>query len=410
MRLKHINKSMRIKQIIEHEVFSKEEIGSAFSELEEFAKKNSQILSYTFDGKLKANQFVGVIETKSGFVLEILPKVAKENDYEKSKEIFLKMLKTLKNSPFKKLKNTNLKSLKNYPLLEVFIKLFIDEVDLIVKKGIKSSYIKKEENQNYLKGKLKLNRHLQKNFIHKERFFIEFEEYLPNIVYNQILKTTIKRLYKISKSFKNQQALREFLYIFDGVDEVKNIKSSFDKLVLNRTLKYYENALNLSKIFLLNQSLVPYRGKNIAFALLFDMNRLFEDFIAYYLKKNYKLNLKTQDKTHYLAYQNSSGKFRLIPDIIIDNGKIILDTKWKLIKNQKDISQSDIYQLYAYGTKYKSCNKLFLVYPKYSDIKIEKFDFGLEKDVELEILFFDLVNLKLEGFKKEDAFKYGIIK
>ncbi len=410
MRLKHINKSMRIKQIIEHEVFSKEEIGSAFSELEEFAKKNSQILSYTFDGKLKANQFVGVIETKSGFVLEILPKVAKENDYEKSKEIFLKMLKTLKNSPFKKLKNINLKSLKNYPLLEVFIKLFIDEVNLIVKKGIKSSYIKREENQNYLKGKLKLNRHLQKNFIHKERFFIEFEEYLPNIIYNQILKTTIKRLYKISKSFKNQQALRELLYIFDGVDKVKNIKSSFDKLVLNRTLKYYKNALNLSKIFLLNQSLVPYSGKNIAFALLFDINRLFEDFIAYYLKKNYKLNLKTQDKTHYLAYQNSSGKFRLIPDIIIDNGKIILDTKWKIVKNQKDISQSDIYQLYAYGTKYKNCNRVFLVYPKYSDIKIKKFDFRLEKDLDLEILFFDLVNLNLEGFKKENTFKYGITK
>jgi 5-methylcytosine-specific restriction enzyme subunit McrC len=57
------------------------------------------------------------------------------------------MLKTLKKTPFKKIDLTNLKTEK-FHLLDIFIEMFIDEVF--------------------------------KNFIHKERFFVEFDEYLPN--------------------------------------------------------------------------------------------------------------------------------------------------------------------------------------------------------------------------------------
>ena len=55
-------------QIIEHQSFSKEIGENYFKELENFAQNNPLLLSYSKKGELKANQYVGIIQTKSGFV------------------------------------------------------------------------------------------------------------------------------------------------------------------------------------------------------------------------------------------------------------------------------------------------------------------------------------------------------
>ena len=50
-------------------------------------------------------------------------------------------------------------------------------------------------------------------------------------------------------------------------------------------MKNYEQVLKWCKIFLLNNSFSLYKGSEIAFALLFDMNKLFESYIGDYLRK-----------------------------------------------------------------------------------------------------------------------------
>ena len=59
------------------------------------------------------------------------------------------------------------------------------------------------------------------------------------------------------------------------------------------------------------------------------------------------------------------------PDIVIRNGAEcwVADTKWKVVDERDSkhgVSQSDMYQLYAYGKKYKDdgCQRVFLIYPK----------------------------------------------
>ena len=254
------------------------------------------------------------------------------------------------------------------PLLEIFISMFIEELTKLIQKGIKSDYILKEENLKFLKGKLKINEQIKKNYIHKERFYVEYEEFLSNRVENRLIKTTLQYLYRKSKSNKNQQRIREFLFVFDEIGISHNIKTDFSKIKSNRQMKDYEQTLLWCKTFLLENSFSPYKGKDIAFALLFDMNLLFESYVYNYLKKNETFeNITAQDKTHHLAYQNGkTSKFQLKPDIVINKGEIIADTKWKLLsedKTHQGISQSDMYQLYAYGTKYIDCTNMYLIYP-----------------------------------------------
>lgn len=370
-----------------------------FDDLKQFVLKNNEqtlFLKPSYKNGLgeilQAQNYVGVIQTQDGTTIEILPKI-KNLDTDNSKKILIKMLKTLKKSPFKNFNIAHLKSSK-MPLLEIFITMFLEELSKLIQKGIKSDYITKEENLKFLKGKLQINQQIKMNYIHKERFYVEFQEFLSNRVENKLIKTTLEFLYKKSKSNKNQQRIREFLFVFDEIEISHNIKSDFSKVKSNRQMKNYEQILLWCRTFLLENSFTPYKGSDIAFALLFDMNLLFESYVGHYLKKK-GLNVSLQDKGKYLVEE--PNKFALRPDIVInkvndEDEQLIADTKWKIIRDEKDISQQDMYQLYAYGTKYIDCKKLYLIYP-YDNHELNlRYLYQKEESnrLVLNVLFFDL--------------------
>ena len=171
-------------------------------------------------------------------------------------------------------------------------------------------------------------------------------------------------------------------------------KNFFTNYTINRQVRHYEQTLLWCKIFLLSNSFTPHKGDDLAFALLFDMNALFESYVGNFIKKKYT-NVSLQHSEKYLI-ENPKG-FKLRPDIFLE-GKFIADTKWKIIRqdiNESEkkykISQADLYQLYAYGKKYE-CDKLYLIYPKIDGAKQELMKFKYEKDMQLEILYFYLEN------------------
>ena len=368
----------------------------AFDAIERFVLENegkAQYLKITtkkgFGKVLQAQNFVGVFQTKDGTTIEILPKIKNISEKE-SRQILLQMLKTLKNSPFKNLNHAHLKSEK-LPLLEIFIAMFLEELSLLIKKGIKSDYILKEENLPFLKGKLKINEQIKFNTIHKERFFVSYEEFSNNRAENRLIKTTLNYLYKKSHSNQNQQRIREFLFVFDDVMASTNIEHDFLHVKRDRSMKAYEQTLLWCKTFLLENSFSPYKGDDLAFALLFDMNLLFESYVGHYLKKQ-GFVVSLQDKTHHLV--ETPKKFALRPDIVFtcNNETMIADTKWKIIHEEKEISQADMYQLFAYGKKYHN-KKLFLIYPKDGDDQPQSLSYDYEEMLNLKVLYFDITQM-----------------
>jgi len=374
-------------RVYQHDIGKKD-----FGDIENFILKNSdenapflRIASGVGGKFIQARNYVGVLQTKSGLTIEILPKIADKNDAERSKAVFIKMLKTLKNFPFK---SSNLASLKtqNLPLLEIFISMFLCELEALVKKGIKSDYVALEENLNFLRGKLNINEQIKRNSIHKERFYVGYSEFLSDIKINRIIKTTLKFLYKKSNSSKNQQKIRELLFIFDEVSECEDYQNFFAKLVINRQVKHYEQTLLWCKIFLLNNSFTPHKGDDLGFALLFDMNALFESYVGNFIKKSFPGTILQHSEKHLVEDPKS---FKLRPDIFL-KGKFIADTKWKIVSSRDDISQADLYQLYAYGKKHPCDGKLHLIYPKIDDIRQKTMKFRYDDEMWLEILYFDL--------------------
>ena len=362
---------------------------------------------------LQAKSYVGVIEIKNKVVIEILPKIAiqeknsragtqRSQDCE-TRKVFIKMLRCLKKSPFKHFNSAHLNTDK-MPLLEIFIQMFLKEVEELVRKGLKSDYILKEENTEFLKGKLKIKEHLRMNYIHKERFFVEYDEYLQDRVENQLIKTTLAFLYKKAKSNDNVKRIREFLFVFNDISFSRNHKIDFSKVKLNRQMNDYKLVLQWCKLFLDEESFIAFKGKSAVFALLFNMNQIFEDYVATCLRKNYG-DVKTQCSSKYLLEEPKM--FQLKPDLIIDDN-IIGDTKWKLINSDNrgekyDISQSDIYQMFAYGKKYDK-KEIWLIYPK-----SEKFQesigttFKFEDNLFLKVLCFDCKTGKFNPIIKRNS-------
>lgn len=395
------------KYLIEFEKFRPKDDPQLFKATDAFTRENFATVEFLRPGRdkegdfLQAQNYVGIIQTKNGDTLEILPKIHdndnsnNEEAVENSKKILLMMLKTLRSHPFKNINIANLKSL-NLPLLEIFISMFLDEVSKLIKIGIKSDYVELEDNLKFLKGKLKISEQIRKNIIHKERFYVCYQEFSADRAENRIIKSTLEFLYRRSKSSKNQRLIREYLFVFDEISSSTDINADFNRLNLNRQTKHYEQALLWSKIFLQNTSFSPYKGSDVAFALLFDMNRLFESYVGNFIKKKLP-NTKLQHSQKHLIEKPKDFMLKL--DIFLKHQKrnYIADTKWKIVKSEKDISQADLYQLYAYGKKYE-CNKLYLIYPRTSGVDQKAMKFRYENDMQLNVLYFDLEKDKLTRY------------
>jgi len=357
---------------------------------------------------LKAMNYVGVLQTKKGITIEILPKIAGvvpeegEIDAEKirkTKDIFLKMLRTLKKSPFKISNFANL-DISRMPLMDIFIIMFLEELDIIVKQGLRKDYLAQSENQFVLKGKLNFNKNIRYNLVHKERFFVEYDEFNTDRPENKLIKSTLLLLQKKTHSNSLQQRVRMFCFIFDDISESSNVDVDLLKCKSNRLTSHYDKILVWCRIFLKNKTFSNYKGNDLAFALLFPMERIFEDYVATYLKKH--LDIQTQEHLGKLLLEFEK-KYRMKPDIVIDKGSIIADTKWKILEEEHNMSQSDLYQMFAYGfhpgrDMENKTKKIILIYP-YSDSfpkdrKYTFFDINSDnkvgKRLELEIYPFDL--------------------
>ena len=381
---------------------------------------------------LKAAQFVGIVQFKDGVIVEILPKlyrsqiaVAKSNEQTSdeqtnSRDLLCKMLKTLKDARFKSFNFASLVAQKMH-LLDIFVMMFLDELDAIIKQGIRSKYIPQEGNLNYFKGKLLVSNNISKNngLLHKT--FMQYDDYLPDIPENRLIKSTLVYLLKTVSTSALQKRIRENCFIFDDVPLSTNYKLDYSQSAHNsRLFSHYQALIEWCNTFLTGHSFVTQHGHNSVKALFFDMNKLFESYVGAKLKIPEHSDFKSQHNQHSLAYSCNAEHFGLKPDFVfkkcgVDNKLklIIADSKWKIIRKQTQISQSDLYQMFAYYQRYKTIEhnpvKVWLIYPYHGNLAsdfIHNYNFEqkfLDQDknsIHLEIKFFDLDSDKFIDVKK----------
>lgn len=411
----------KILTVREFEVIKKENLEEInFNLFENFIEENSgddveerlsdflRISSHKGVKVIQPQNYVGVINIDNKVQIEILPKIDIGDDNELRK-LFLKMLFSLKEFKGKSFKNAQLNDSK-LPIYEVFIQMYLNEVQELLKKGLKSDYLTIEGNLTFFKGKFLINQHLKHNIIRKDRFYMAYDEFHINRPENRLIKTTLLKLNKISSNGKNQLLAKRLLAEFEMVNQSTNIDKDFSLVKKDRNAQAYQSLMTWSQVFLKNKSFSTFKGTENVNALLFPMEKIFESYISKQLKNissNYSgYKIETQKQTQYLF--DEPRKFRLKPDIYISmnsNPYKVLDIKWKRLntdfKNNYGISQADMYQMYAYAYKYNVEN-IVLIYPKEKGLEFEKLPSYIQnseknnhlKRVAVQVFLYDLTKEK----------------
>lgn len=358
---------------------------SAFTWLEQRCLKDREsddqrLLSLRTLGGVKVIQvknYVGVIALPQHKFIEVLPKTGKhQDDKNLARRQLLMMLKTLKAFRHVESASASVQTSKMF-LLDVFIQQFIASMDIIVQKGLKHDYLRQQENQPWLKGKLHVSEQLKKNSVRRDRFFVEYDEYRVERPENRLLKTAIEKVYGYTSNPGILQALSRLQALFESIPEVHDVEITFKQVRLDRHMQHYKNALEWAALILRGESPHCMQGNADAISLLFPMEAVFESFVTTWLRQHCQpfWQVKAQSRSHYLLRHGATSLFQLRPDIwLVPQGDaarspIICDMKWKLIETKKaqfNLSQSDLYQMLAYGVNHlQGEGDMLLIYPQH---------------------------------------------
>jgi 5-methylcytosine-specific restriction enzyme subunit McrC len=282
-------------------------------------------------------------------------------------------------------------------LLEIFISMFVTEVAVLVKQGLKSSYNSVEDNERFFKGKLNVPQNTKLDYVSKERFYVRYDEWSINRPENRLLKATLDFLRKQSSDNSNRHSISRLLTYFESVPTSPDNEADFSKCSDDRSLSHYQKALSWCKVFLRGNSFTAFAGSEVAVAFLFPMEKVFESYIAAKLRHIIlpDVELRMQD-VRYSLFDCPTRAFNLRPDIALKDRDdiIVMDTKWKILsENVRNfgISQADMYQMYAYSKKYDA-SKITLLYPQPGILRGTDISFFSDDGVNVEVCFIDLLH------------------
>ena len=322
---------------------------------------------------LVAQNFVGVVNLGRDQV-EILPKI--EGDVSQVRHNLAKMISVAMDL---ELYDADVSKVDKHSdsILEVLIQLFCQKLWQCVRRGMVRQYEIRNENLAMLRGRLSVPEQIRVNLARPDRLACVFDEFSENNPLNQALKAAIQVISRVAKTQANQRNLAELLFCFQDVDDVAPIAINWSRTGTNRLSARYKPLLAMAKLFIEGKSPDVVSGSGDGFALLFDMNQLFESYVGAVAKRVFGkegLAVSLQGPKRYLArVASGSPVFELKPDIVARGQTgiaFIIDTKWKRLKEQvyrEGVTSTDVYQMYAYSTQYASPD-VFLLYPHHHDL------------------------------------------
>jgi 5-methylcytosine-specific restriction enzyme subunit McrC len=312
---------------------------------------------------LKLSSYVGIIQV-TGLTLEILPKLDDpgrvrnaETEAAHWQHILLRLLKVTHNIAVAIPSSAALAQAR-HSMLDLFVMAFLTQVETLLRQGLKKQYYITEGNRRVLRGRLLFAQQLRHNLVHAEQFYSRAQTYDATHPLNALLRQALQVAAEVSQSAQLAARARSVLGQWP---EMPSVPVPVEKPILTHATARYGPALELALLLLWHHSPAPQAGRTAAVALLFDMNRLFEAYVAQQLARAApRLDCRISAQSSRLLWDDVHVR----PDIVVtlpDARIIVLDTKWKHSASHRPTA-ADLQQLFTYCHLWKATHGL-LVYP-----------------------------------------------
>lgn len=265
---------------------------------------------------------------------------------------------------------------------DVLGKLFINKLKDIFCMGFYKSYIKKEENIKFLKGKLLARNQLKNDISKNPKLYCCYDDLTYDNLENRIILRTATLLANLIRyNYDVKSDLVRYINLMrEHVCLINIAPEKCDLVQYNRLNEYYKPIIELSKLilrFYFIRSVSP--GISKGFNFLVNMNKLYEDFITKIIHRliiqEYPfLEVEKQKVFDSLVIEK---KILTRPDIIIkykSEHPIIIDAKYKRQENN-----ADYYQVISYALAIPSAKYCFLIYPSSENIEANELTIDPER-------------------------------
>lgn len=265
----------------------------------------------------------------------------------------------------------------NQSILEVLIRLYCDLLWETVHKGMVRRYESRQDNLVVLRGRLNVAQQLRHNLARPDRLHCTFDEFTQDNALNRALKAALRVLFRLARTESSSRNLAELLFCFDDVADVPASTIQWEQVKTDRLSERYAPLIRMARLFVDGATPDLTSGGGDGFAVLFDMNQLFEEYVGKQVQRinaEHGLVTKLQGPKRHMALRDvASTCFELRPDIVVmENGchVAVIDTKWKRLKfndKRENISTSDLYQMFVYAKQYEA-PRVVLLYPHHPEL------------------------------------------
>ncbi|RYZ78120.1 MAG: hypothetical protein EOP04_30285, partial [Proteobacteria bacterium] len=277
-------------------------------------------------------------------------------------------------------------SSSNLDFMDVMVFHFASQLRQALKRKVVLRYVEREENLSIVTGKINFTKDLRHNLVDRSKIYCEFDELSAANIIMQTLKHVAIEMLPFASRQETSSMLNACISNMPTIDAKRFSNQSIRNVSLGNQNAIYRDCWKLALLFLLGDSPDLVRGGRNSVSLVFDMNVLFENFIAYILDSNRdRLGIKsvrTQHPTsiydHAISISDPEVKFRTKQSgrldlfIVMKNGRrLILDTKYKRVKTSQNqiekLSVNDLYQMFSYSHFHEEDGEVLstvLVYPE----------------------------------------------
>jgi 5-methylcytosine-specific restriction enzyme subunit McrC len=218
---------------------------------------------------------------------------------------------------------------------------------------------------------------MRHNFARPDRLHCTFDEFTEDNLLNRVLKAALRVLVEVAVGATASKNVAELLFCFQDVSDVSRSSIIFERVGTDRLTRRYAPLLRMARLFIEGASPDLMSGQGEGFAILFDMNELFEAYVGRVAIRTFgaagfKVSLQGP-RRHLTKSHSGDGAFELRPDIVVNSSSclpLIIDTKWKRLKKgsaREAVSSADMYQMAAYSHRYDAV-EVVLLYPHHFEL------------------------------------------